>query len=63
MSSGRQPHQQSFYDSYTALISEEAEKLYNKLVTELTNRVMTAAASIMTSSLPLPSSGNINSQN
>jgi hypothetical protein len=32
---------------------EEAEKLYNKLMTELTNRTMAAAAaSIMTSSLP-----------
>jgi hypothetical protein len=54
MSSGRQQHQQqSFNDSYTALILEEAEKLYNKITTELTNRVIAAtAASIMTSSLP-----------
>jgi hypothetical protein len=52
MLSGRQQHQQSFNDSYIALILEEAEKLYNKLMTELTNRVMVAAASIRASSLP-----------
>jgi transposase len=45
MLSGRQQHQQSFNDSYTALILEEAETLYNKLITELTNRVMVAASS------------------
>jgi hypothetical protein len=45
MSSGRQ-HQQSFNDSYTALILEEAEKLYNKLTTELTDRSIAAAAAI-----------------
>ena len=45
MLSGRQQQQQqSFNDSYTALILEEAEKLYNKLMTELTNRVMVAAS-------------------
>ena len=47
--------QQSFNDSYTALILEEAEKLYNKLTTELTNRIMAAAAdakAIRASSLP-----------
>jgi hypothetical protein len=50
---GRQEQQQqSFNDSYTALILEEAEKLYNKLTTELTNRVMAAAASSRISSLP-----------
>jgi hypothetical protein len=32
-------HQQSFNDSYTALILEEAEKLYNKLTTQLTNKI------------------------
>jgi hypothetical protein len=37
--------QQSFNDSYTALTLEEAEKLYNKLTTELTNRIMAAAES------------------
>jgi hypothetical protein len=48
MLSGRQhQQQQSFNDSYTALILEESEKIYNKLATELTNRVM--AASIMAS--------------
>ena len=44
--SGRQQHQQYFNDSYTALILEEAEKLYNGLTTELTNKAMTAAASL-----------------
>ena len=44
MSEGQQ--QQSFNDTYTALILEEAEKLYNQLTTELTNRVMAAAAAI-----------------
>ena len=42
MSSGRQQQQQSFNDSYTALILEESEKLYNKLTTELTNRAIAA---------------------
>ncbi len=42
MLSGRQQHQQSFNDSYTALILEEAETLYNKLITELTNRAIAA---------------------
>jgi hypothetical protein len=45
--------QQSFNDSYIALILEEAEKLYNKLTTELTNRVIAAAANIIESSLPV----------
>jgi hypothetical protein len=44
MLSGQQRQQQSFNDSYTALILEEAEKLYNKLTTELTNRVIAVAA-------------------
>jgi hypothetical protein len=44
-SSGRQQQQQSFNDSYTALILEEAEKLYNKLTTKLTDSVIAAAAS------------------
>jgi hypothetical protein len=39
-----QRQQQSFNDAYTALILEEAEKLYNELTTELTNRVMAVAA-------------------
>ena len=59
MLSGRQQQQQSFNDSYTALILEEAEKIYNKLTTELTNEVMTAAAAdIRVSSLPLPVTNN-----
>jgi hypothetical protein len=46
MSSGRQQQyqQQSFSDTYSALILEESEKLYNQLITEFTNRVMVAAA-------------------
>jgi hypothetical protein len=54
MFSGKQ-QQRSFNDTYTALIVEEAEKLYNKLTTELTNRIMAAAAdatAIRASSLP-----------
>jgi hypothetical protein len=39
----QQHQQQSFNDTYTALILEEAEKLYDKLTTELTNRIMAAA--------------------
>jgi hypothetical protein len=55
MSSGRQQHHQSFNDSYAALILEESEKLYNKLTTELTNRVMArAVVAIRASSLPVP---------
>ena len=46
MLSGRQQQQPSFNDSYTALILEEAEKLYNKLTTELTNWSIAAAATI-----------------
>jgi predicted RNase H-like nuclease (RuvC/YqgF family) len=47
MLSGQQhQQQQSFNDSYTALILEEAEKLYNKLMTELANRVITASPTI-----------------
>jgi hypothetical protein len=43
--SGRQQRQQqSFNDSYTVVILEEAEKLYNQLTTEVTNRVKTSAA-------------------
>jgi hypothetical protein len=53
--SGGQHQQQSFNDSYTALILEESEKLYNKLRTEMTNRIMAAdATSIRASSLPSP---------
>jgi hypothetical protein len=59
--SGQQQHQQqSFNDVYTALILEEAEKLYNKLIKELTNRVIASVATgtIRASSLPLPAHNN-----
>jgi hypothetical protein len=46
MLSGRQQQQQSFNDTYTALILEESEKLYNKLTTELTNSVIVATVAI-----------------
>ena len=52
--SGRQQHQQSFNDIYSALILEESEKLYNKLAIKLTNEAIAAAAAIKESSLPLP---------
>jgi hypothetical protein len=39
VSSGRQHQQQSFNDIYTALVLEESEKLYNKLTTQLTNKI------------------------
>jgi hypothetical protein len=59
MLSGLQHQQQYFNDSYTALILEEAEKLYNHLTTELTNRVMAGAAvAIRASSLPVPGNNN-----
>jgi hypothetical protein len=55
MLSGRQhQEQQSFIDSYTALVLEESEKLYNQLTTELTNRVMVAAAAASIRATPLP---------
>ena len=41
--SREQHQQQSFNDCYTALILEEAEKLYNQLITEFTNKAMAAA--------------------
>ena len=57
--SGRQQQQLSFNDSYTDLILEEAEKLYNELITELTDRITAAtAATIRESSLPLPTYNN-----
>jgi len=53
--------QQSFNDSYTALILGEAEKIYNDLSIKLTNTVMAAAAvAIRISSLP--SIGNNNNK-
>jgi hypothetical protein len=60
MLSGQQHQQQSFNDIYTTLILEESEKLYNELITELTNKVMAAAASSRISSLP--SQGHNNNQ-
>jgi hypothetical protein len=64
MLSGRQhQQQQSFNDIYTALILEEAEKLYNKLTTELTNSVIAAAAEdIWALSLPLPANNSNHQQ-
>jgi hypothetical protein len=50
MSSGLQQQQRPFNDRYAALILEESEKLYNKLTTELTNRVMVVAAAAMSAS-------------
>jgi hypothetical protein len=58
MLSGRQQQQQAFNDSYTALILEEAEKLYNKLTTELISSVIAAVAAIGASSLPSPHNNN-----
>ena len=56
MLSGQQ--QQSFIDSYTAVILEESEKLYNTLNTELTNRFITTAAAAAIRASSLPSLGN-----
>jgi MinD-like ATPase involved in chromosome partitioning or flagellar assembly len=58
-----QEQQQSFRylndDIFTAVILEEAEKLYNYLTAKLTNEVIAAAAAIKeSSSLPLPSDNN-----
>jgi hypothetical protein len=62
MLSGRQQRQQQSFsdDIYSALILEEAEKIYNKLTTELTNRFITtaAAAAIKESSLLLTVTNN-----
>ena len=57
----RQHQQQSFNDSYTALILEESEKLYNKLTTELTNRAIAVTAAAIRSP-SLPSIGNNNNK-
>ena len=55
----QQQQQRSFEDIYTALILEEAEKLYNKLTTELTNRAIAAAdAGIRATSLPSLANNN-----
>jgi hypothetical protein len=51
--------QQSFSDDlYSALILEEAEKLYNKLTTKLTNNVIAAAAAAIRESSLRPLSAN-----
>ena len=55
---GQQQQQQSFNDTYTALIVEEAEKLYNKLTTELTNRSIAADAAMRASLLASPADNN-----
>jgi cell division protein FtsB len=60
MSGRQQQQQQSFNDSYTALILEEAEKLYNILTTKLTNEIIAAAVTIRPSSVPTPLSANNN---
>jgi hypothetical protein len=54
---GRQ-QQQAFNDSYTALIIEEVEKLYNMLMTEFTNRVIATAAAMRASLLASPADNN-----
>jgi hypothetical protein len=58
LSEQQQQQQQSFNDIHTALILAEAEKLYIKLTTEFTNKVMAAAEDIKASSLPVPSNNN-----
>jgi hypothetical protein len=62
MPSGRQHQQQPFSyisdDSYTALILEESEKLYNELTTEFTNRVIATTAAIRASLLASPADNN-----
>jgi hypothetical protein len=59
LSGGQQQQQeQSFNGRYAALILEESEKLYNQIITELTNRAITATASIRESLLPLPTYNN-----
>jgi hypothetical protein len=45
-------------DIYTTVILEEAENLYKELTTKLTNEIITAAAAIRESSLPLPTNNN-----
>src|SRR5918994_2018158 len=50
MSEQQLQQQQSFNDSYTALILEEAEKLYNMLAIKLINEVIAAAAALRASS-------------
>jgi hypothetical protein len=54
----KQRQQQSFNDSYIALILEESEKLYNMLITEFTNRVIATAAAMRASLLASPADNN-----
>jgi uncharacterized protein YacL len=59
MLSGQQQQQSVGYlndDIFTAVILEEAEKLYNKLTTKLTNEIIAASVSIRASLLPSDSS-------
>jgi hypothetical protein len=59
MLSGQQQQQSVGYlndDIFTAVILEEAEKLYNKLTTKLTNENIAASVSIRASLLPSDSS-------
>jgi hypothetical protein len=58
LSGGQQ--QQSFNDTYTALILEEAEKLYNGLTTIQRNEIIAAAVTIRPSSVPTPLSAKTN---
>jgi hypothetical protein len=60
LTSGRQHQQQSFNDSYTDLILEEAEKLYNELITELTDRITAATAATIRESSSLSTTHNNN---
>ena len=53
-----QQQQQSFNDSYTGLILEEADKLYNKLTTEELRVIAATDAAIRASSLPLSCNNN-----
>jgi hypothetical protein len=57
LSARQQQHQQLFNDTYITLILKEAEKLYSKLTTKLTNSVITST-DIRASLLPLPSHNN-----
>jgi hypothetical protein len=64
MSSGRQQQQQqSFNDTYTALIIEESEKLYNNLITKLTNDIIASSTDIGSSSLPATNSQKLTYRN
>ena len=47
------PSQNYSIDAYTDMLMDEAEKLYNKLVKEIVNRIITDYPSKISSSLPL----------